>query len=261
MSAHVLQKLGHFAALRTWDTMVADRWRFLSRHLPETRANERLLDVGCGSGAFTMGAALRGYDALGLTWDAAAQARAEGRAARLRANARFRALDVRELDGAEDLKGAFAVVVLCEVIEHVFDDRGLLRAAVDCLQPGGRILLTTPNLDYRPIVPEHAGPFSTVEDGEHVRRGYTRAHLTELCEQAGLKVEEYDSCSGVVSQKATWVTYTAGKLSPHLARLLTAPLHPLVSVADGPATRFTRWPPYSLCVVAVKPRFAPIAVR
>lgn len=255
MVANFVQKLGHFAALRTWDTMVVDRWRWLSRHLPETRAGERLLDVGCGSGAFTMGAALRGYDALGLTWDAAAQARAESRAARLQASARFRALDVRELDTADDLKGAFSVVILCEVIEHVFDDRRLLRAAAACLEPGGRILLTTPNLDYHPIVPEHAGPFTSVEDGEHVRRGYTRAHLLELCDQAGLRVDEVDSCSGLVSQKATWVTYTAGRLNSQLARLLTAPLHPLVSMLDDAATRLTRYPPYSLCVVAVKPRF------
>jgi hypothetical protein len=89
-----------------------------------------------------------------------------------------------------------------------------------------------------------------------VRRGYTRTHLIELCERAGLGVEELDACSGVLSQKATWITYTAGRLSPNLARALTAPLHPLVAAFDAGATRLTRWPPYSLCVIAVKPRFA-----
>jgi SAM-dependent methyltransferase len=255
MPPRLLQKIGHIASLHTWDSMVSDRWRWLSGHLPYTRASERLIDIGCGSGAFTIGAALQGYDALGLTWDGEMQERAEGRARRLGASARFRALDVRELDQAPDLKGKFAVAVLCEVIEHVLDDRRLLRAAVDCLEPGGRVLLTTPNLEYRPLVPEHAGPFSSVENGEHVRRGYTRSHLLELCEQAGLRVEEVSACSGLLSQKASWVTYTAGRASPHLARALATPLHPFVAALDGAVTRMTGWPPYSLCIFAVKPRY------
>jgi len=251
-----LQKLGHFALLRSWDTMVADRWRWLSKHLPETRAGERVLDVGCGAGGFTIGAALRGYDALGLTWDDAMRGRAEARARRLGAAARFRALDVRELGRAEDLKGGFAVVILCEVIEHVLDDRALVRAAAACLEPGGRLLLSTPNLEYRPIVDDHAGPFTEVENGDHVRRGYARAHLIELCDDAGLRVEELSSCSGLVSQKATWVTYTAGRANPTLGRLLTSPLHAVVPVLDRTLSRWSDWPPYSLCVEAVKPRFA-----
>jgi 2-polyprenyl-3-methyl-5-hydroxy-6-metoxy-1,4-benzoquinol methylase len=256
MPAKILQKLGHALALRTWDTMVPDRWRFLASHLPETRAGEPLLDVGCGSGAFTIGAAIRGYDALGLTWDDEHRARAESRAKRLGARARFRALDVRELDQADDLRERFAVVVLCEVIEHVLDDRRLMRAAAGCLWPGGRLLLTTPNLEYRPIVPEHAGPFAEVENGEHVRRGYSRSQLLELASEAGLVVEELGACSGLVSQKATWVTYTAGRISPHLGRALTVPLHPLVAAIDGAATKLTSWPPYSLSLVAIKPRFS-----
>lgn len=252
---NVLQKLGHFATLHTWDTMVADRWRWLSRHLPPTRAGEAVLDVGCGAGAFTIGAALRGYRALGLTWDDAAKARAEGRARRLRAGADFRTWDVRELDRAEDLRDRFAVVILCEVIEHVLDDRRLMRAAAGCLVPGGRLLLTTPNLEYRAVIREHEGPFSVVEDGEHVRRGYTRAHVVELCEQAGLRVEEMDACSGVLSQKATWVTYTAGRTNATLARMLTTPLRPFVAAFDPLVTRALAWPSYSWCLEAVKPRF------
>lgn len=255
MPPRLFQKLGHLASLHTWDSMVSDRWRWLHGHLPYTRAGERLLDVGCGSGAFTIGAALQGYDALGLTWDEAMQERAEERARRLGVDAKFRVLDVRALDAALDLKGKFAVAVLCEVIEHVLDDRRLLRAAVDCLEPGGRVLLTTPNLEYRPLVPEHAGPFSSVENGEHVRRGYTRSHLVELCEQAGLRIEEIASCSGILSQKASWVTYTAGRVNSQLARALSTPLHPFVAAFDGAATRLLGWPPYSLCVSAVKARF------
>ncbi len=253
MTASLRQKLGHLALLHTWDTMVSDRWRWLSRHLHEASPGERLLDVGCGAGAFTIGAALRGYDALGLTWDDAAKERAQRRADRLGARARFRSLDVRALDGADDLKAQFGVVILCEVIEHVLDDRRLVRAAAGCLAPGGLLLLTTPNVGYRAIIPEHDGPFSTVEDGEHVRRGYTQEQLSELCGQAGLAVRKFGSCSGLLSQKASWVTYTAGRKSTALARVLTTPLHPLVAALDGLATSASDWPPYSWCLEAGKP--------
>jgi 2-polyprenyl-3-methyl-5-hydroxy-6-metoxy-1,4-benzoquinol methylase len=249
-----IQKLAHWALLRTWDTMVPDRWRWLSRHLPPAAAGDRLLDVGCGSGGFTIGAALAGCRALGLNWDAEQKARASRRAERLAAGAEFRVLDVRELDQALELKSAFSVVVLCEVIEHVLDDRRLVRAAADCLTPGGRLLLTTPNFGYRSIVPEHDGPFSVVEDGGHVRRGYTSDELVRLGEEAGLEVNELGSCSGLVSQKATWVTYTLGRSNQHVARIVTAPLHPLVSILDEPVTRWMKWPPYSFCMVATKPR-------
>ena len=34
-----------------------------------SRNQEALIDIGCGSGAFSIGAALRGYNSLGLSWD------------------------------------------------------------------------------------------------------------------------------------------------------------------------------------------------
>ena len=94
-----------------------------------------------------------------------------------------------------------------------------------------------------------------IEDGEHVRRGYTQSHLVELCEQAGLRIDEMSSCSGVLSQKATWVTYTTGRANSNLARALTAPLHPVVRAMDRTVSRWLDWPPYSWCIAAVKPRF------
>ena len=51
------------------DPLVLDRWLWICKWLPKTNEDLSILDVGCGSGAFTINAAARGYKALGLSWD------------------------------------------------------------------------------------------------------------------------------------------------------------------------------------------------
>src|SRR5215831_19166903 len=87
MYKSVLVRLFGFpATLVHGDTLVLDRWRWLKRRLPQTANGEKLIDVGCGTGAFTIGAARRGYVALGLSWDERNQAEATRRAAICRAD-------------------------------------------------------------------------------------------------------------------------------------------------------------------------------
>src|SRR5215831_5582861 len=76
----LVRLFGFPATLVHGDTLVLDRWRWLKRRLPVTANGERLLDVGCGTGAFTIGAARRGYHALGLSWDERNQTTARQRA-------------------------------------------------------------------------------------------------------------------------------------------------------------------------------------
>src|SRR5262245_41129673 len=188
---------GFRATLIHGDTFVLDRWRWLKRRLPVTANGETLLDVGCGTGAFTIGASRRGYRATGLSWDERNQTVALERAQLCgMSNIEFPIQDVRELDRREDFKGQFDFVVCLETIEHVLDDRKLMRDMASCLRPGGRLLLTAPNYYYRAITAGDNGPFSTQEAGWHVRRGYSAAALKELCRNASLEVEEINSCSG-----------------------------------------------------------------
>lgn len=247
----LVRLFGYRAAFLHGDCLMLDRWRFVRQHFPVTANGETVFDVGCGSGAYTIGLAKRGYGATGLSWDERNQSIAEARARIVGATrASFPIGDARKLDALTQHAGQFDYVLSLENIEHIIDDRKLMRDLAACLKPGGWLVLTTPNKDYRAITPEDNGPFETVEAGWHVRRGYTRAMLEELCETAGLKVEQVGSCSGFFSQKLTWLIRKGG-LAGWAAVL---PLRILPVMFDRLIGRLTGYPDFSLTLVAYKPR-------
>jgi SAM-dependent methyltransferase len=237
------------------DLLTFDRWRWLRHRLPRTRNSDRLIDLGCGSGAFTIGAALRGYESVGLSWDERNQRVAIERAALCGAVVSFPICDLRRLDERSDFHETFNVAICFENIEHIVDDRKLMRDIYRCLKPGGFLLLTTPNYRYRAITRGDDGPFEQTETGGHVRRGYSPAMLRELCGESGFVIEEISSCSGFFSQKVTALfRILGGRLL--LGWIVTLPLRILPPMLDGLLRRVTAWPDFSICLVAYKPRFS-----
>lgn len=238
--------------LITWDTLVLDRWLWVRARLPKSSQGQMLADVGCGSGAFTIGAALRGYRALGLSFNERNQRVAAQRAAMCGAStAVFEVLDLRELESRPDFKGLFEVILCTEVIEHIAADQKLMCDVAACLKPGGRLLLTTPYEHYRAITAGDEGPFiMDREDGWHVRRGYTEARLQELCQGAGLSVDAFSYCSGIVSQKVTYILRTLARLHPKVGWAAILPLRILPFLFDPWLTKLLGWPFYSICLEA-----------
>ncbi len=263
MSDMLLRLIGWQATLLHGDMLVADRWRWLKPRLPITAGmGERVLDAGCGSGAFTMGAARRGYEAVGLSWDKENQTKALHRAEILRLkNVTFPIGDLRALDQRHDFVGAFDIVLNFENIEHILDDRKLMIDLARCLKPGGRLCMSTPNYYYAAMSrPGEEGPFSVVEDGGHVRRGYTPAMLRELCDIAGLEIEEIGYVSHYFSQITAIAFRTLVlRLGVRLGWALAIPLRALPPLLDGWLGkwigRIAGRPGYSITLVAYKPRF------
>lgn len=253
MSNFLVKILGFPATLIHGDTLVLDRWRWLKKRLSRPTKKARLIDVGCGSGAFTIGAARRGYTAVGLSWDKRNQAIAAQRAQLCKApTASFEIQDVRQLHQRTDWHGQFDVAICLEVIEHILNDQKVFQDINALLKPGGKLLLTTPYYHYKAIVPSDNGPFCTEETGWHVRRGYVADDLKKLCKNAGFEIEEISYCSGFLSQKITGVLWRTPQKMQLLGWLLILPLRIFPPLLDGLIRKTTRWPDYSIGLLARK---------
>jgi len=96
----------------------------------------KLLDVGCGTGAFLNNMKQAGWEITGLEPDA---------------NAREKAASLYGIDplSPEQLfqlsAGSFNAITLWHVLEHVHDLQGYTRQLAKLLAPGGRLFIAVPN--------------------------------------------------------------------------------------------------------------------
>lgn len=247
MSDVLIRTFGWRAAMFHGDAAVFDRWRWLRRHI--TPGPVRTLDAGCGSGAFSLFAATQGNRVLGLSFDAANQQKAERRARAAGVqNAEFRTGDLRRLDEFAGELGEFDQILCLETIEHIWNDAKLVADLAALLRPGGRLLLTTPYKEYRPLLGDHVSP---TEDGGHVRYGYSHDELRALFTAAGLDVVAEEFISGWMTQRLINVFRRVSRVNTGLGWAVTLPLRAL-QVVDRPVTAALSYPHLSIAAVGVK---------
>jgi 2-polyprenyl-3-methyl-5-hydroxy-6-metoxy-1,4-benzoquinol methylase len=246
----LLRVFGWKFLLITGDPCVLDRWLWLRRRLRPN--SSRTFDAGCGNGGFSIFAARAGNQVVAASFLSSEQESARRRAAMLGVTGiDFRIIDLREIEDHHDELGAFDQIICLETIEHVSNDEGLVKSLAAMLKPGGQILLSTPYDAHRPLYTEAREP-SPVEDGSHVRYGYSQERLRQIVNAAGLDVASEGFISGVISQKLTdlmrRLTARVG-LTPAWVMLL--PLRALV-IFDAPLSRALHYPHLSVALCAVK---------
>jgi SAM-dependent methyltransferase len=112
------------------------------------RKSLNILDIGCGTGAWSVHWAVRGYKVTGVDFDPEFIPRARCREG-LTDPEVFRGIVADATRLPADI-GQFDVVVLNSLLEHVPDWRAAVLEAVRALAPGGLLLLTTTNR-YHPF--------------------------------------------------------------------------------------------------------------
>ena len=138
--------------------------------LPE---GARILEIGCGTGHnLPMLSRFGAVDAIEI--DPAARAIASERLGRT-----VGAAPLPVLPGVA--RGAYDLIAVLDVVEHIEDDVAALGAMRDRLAPGGKLLIT---------VPAHPWMWSAHDVVNHHYRRYTKSMLRERIAAAGLKPEK-----------------------------------------------------------------------
>ncbi len=132
----------------------------------------RILEIGCGTGHnFSMLGRFGTVDALEI--DDKARDLASTRLGRAVGDAALPALD-----GVED--GAYDVIALLDVLEHVEGDEAALLGIRKKLKPGGKLLIT---------VPANKWMWSAHDVAHHHHRRYARGELLAVARKAGFRVD------------------------------------------------------------------------
>lgn len=116
------------------------RWlRGDSRKVLSWHGQGRLLDFGCGGGSFLERLHLQGWKVTGLDVAPAA-------VDRVRNSLNLPAL-VGSLPHPALQKASYDVITMWQALEHVHEPTAILRAAHRLLAPGGKLVVSVPNID------------------------------------------------------------------------------------------------------------------
>lgn len=132
----------------------------------------RILEIGCGTGHnLPMLAHFGEVDAIEI--DPAARAIASERLGK--------AVGTAPLPTLPDVpRGAYDLIAVLDVVEHIENDVAALKAMAACLKPGGKVLIT---------VPAHPWMWSAHDVVNHHHRRYTKKSLRRAIAAAGLRPE------------------------------------------------------------------------
>jgi 2-polyprenyl-3-methyl-5-hydroxy-6-metoxy-1,4-benzoquinol methylase len=146
----------------------------------------RILEIGCGTGATGEAALATGragfYRGVEFDPDSAERARS--------VLTDVVCANVETIDPAR-ISDSYDVLILSEVLEHLIDPWGVMKALAPFVKPGGRIYASSPNISHHKVIRSLlAGRFdyetAGVMDRTHVR-WFTPATYRAMFEDAGFE--------------------------------------------------------------------------
>jgi SAM-dependent methyltransferase len=160
-----------------------------------------VLELGCATGYFSDALRARGHDVVGLEMDATAveACRARGLIAYV--------ADLASVDPLRAVYGRrFDAVLAMDVVEHLAWPGPLLDAVRSVIRPGGRLVVTGPNVAYwavrlRLLFGRWTYARAGVMDETHLR-WYTRRTWRELLERHGFVVSSADPAEAMLPKDA-----------------------------------------------------------
>jgi SAM-dependent methyltransferase len=146
----------------------------LQKLLPSKAEQFRILDYGCGDGAFLALANLFGFDVFGIDFSSVRNQRA----------AKTSITIFNDLETLESARiGNINAVTLFQVLEHLEDPLIVLSKIATIMADGGVLIVEVP--DCRGISqPEQFSEFQSVHPLEHIN-AFTHVTLKRMCEQVG----------------------------------------------------------------------------
>jgi 2-polyprenyl-3-methyl-5-hydroxy-6-metoxy-1,4-benzoquinol methylase len=168
------------------------RHRAHAKLLAAVGTGNRVLDVGCSSGYLAAPLAERGNTIVGIELDADAAREAEAYCERVLVG------DIMSMELPLE-PGSFDVVLCGDIVEHLRDPVAALARLRPFLRPGGRLVLSTPNVaNWAVRLGLLAGRWDYTDRGlldrTHVHL-FTRRSLAAAVEQAGYRVLDLDFTS------------------------------------------------------------------
>lgn len=177
---------------------------------------DRVLDVGCSSGYLAQRLQAHGAAVVGLEVDERAAAEARRFCESVRVG------DVETMDLPFE-PASFDVILCGDLIEHLRDPQAFLERVRPLLKPGGRLILSTPNVaNWAMRLSLLFGRFRYTDRGL-LDRGhthlFTRKTLQECLTAAGYRITQFDFTVPVpvlATPRVEAAAHSIGRLRPSL---------------------------------------------
>ena len=155
--------------------------------LADVGSSAEILDLGCGNGSLTAAFLTRERRITGVDYSVSGIALALGHYPAIR----FLQADVCGALPPEIRPGGFDAVMCCEVVEHVYSPKALMKNCYRLLRPGGFLILTTPYHGYlKNLALALSGRmdrhFTPLWEGGHVKF-WSRRTLSQLLREEGFE--------------------------------------------------------------------------